>query len=206
MLTLYYAQGTCALATHLALEYAGAEYQTVRVDFKSNEQRSPEYLKINPKGRVPALATERGILTETPALLQYVAQSYPQAGLAPLDDPFQMARLNEFNAYMCATVHVAHAHGRRPYRWADDAPAQESMKKKMPQNMAQSFVLIEQGMLQGPWVLGERLSVGDMYLFTIARWLEADGVDIRKLPKVHDHRQRLSQEEIVRRVVDSERA
>lgn len=60
MITLYYARGTCALASHLALEYAGAEYRTVRIDFAKKEQRSPEYLRLNPKGRVPALLTEPG--------------------------------------------------------------------------------------------------------------------------------------------------
>src|ERR1700724_698201 len=68
MLKLYYAPGTCALASHIALEEAGAGYTTERLDFKSNQQNSPEYLAINPKGRVPAPATDRGILTETPAI------------------------------------------------------------------------------------------------------------------------------------------
>ena len=86
MITLYYARGTCALASHLALEYAGAEYRTVRIDFAKKEQRSLEYLRLNPKGRVPALLTERGVLTETPALLQFISQSFPEAKLAPLHD------------------------------------------------------------------------------------------------------------------------
>ena len=68
---LYYAPGTCALASHIALEEAGAAYTTERLDFKSNQQNSPEYLKVNPKGRVPALVTDRGVLTETPAMLAY---------------------------------------------------------------------------------------------------------------------------------------
>ena len=83
MLKLFYAPNTCALASHIALEEAGADYQTVRLDFRADEQRKPEYLAINPKGRVPALATDRGILTETPAILAFVAQSFPQAKLAP---------------------------------------------------------------------------------------------------------------------------
>ena len=80
---LYYAPGTCALATHIALEEAGAPYEAVLVDFRSQSQRSPEYLAVNPKGRVPALVTEMGTLTETPALLCFVAQCFPEAGLAP---------------------------------------------------------------------------------------------------------------------------
>src|SRR4051794_35789547 len=101
------------LATHIALEEAGAPYEAVRVDFGSQAQRSPEYLAVNPKGRVPALVTDRGTLTETPGLLLFVAQRFPQAELAPLSDSFALAQVQEFNSYLCSTVHVAHAHGRR---------------------------------------------------------------------------------------------
>ena len=131
MLTFYYAPGTCALATHLALEYSGAPYEAKRLDFKQQQQRSPEYLKLNPKGRVPALVTDRGVLTETPALLLFIAQAHPQSGLAPLDDPFLLAKMNEFNSYLCSTVHVNHAHKGRGYRWVDaeDTAAIQAMQK-----------------------------------------------------------------------------
>ena len=133
MLTLYYAPNSCALASHLALEYSGAPYEAVRVDFGKQQQRSAEYLKVNPKGRVPALATERGMLTENPAVLLFIAQSFPQAQLAPLDDAFELGKMNAFNTYLCATVHVAHAHKGRGYRWVDDEAAIEAMKKKVAQ-------------------------------------------------------------------------
>ena len=100
MFRLYYAPGTCALATHIALEEAGAPYEAVLVDFRSQNQRSPEYLAVNPKGRVPALITESGTLTETPALLLFVAQRFPAAELAPLADPFALAQVQEFNSYL----------------------------------------------------------------------------------------------------------
>src|SRR5262249_55064990 len=103
MLKLFYAPNTCARASHIALQESGAEYETVRVDFGSNEQRKPEYLKVNPKGRVPALVTDKGILTENPAILAFVAQSFPKARLAPLDDPFAFAQVQSFNSYLCAT-------------------------------------------------------------------------------------------------------
>lgn len=205
MLTFYYAPGTCALATHLALEYAGAPYAAERIAFSQQQQRSPEYLRINPKGRVPALVTERGVLTETPALLQYVAQSFPQAALAPLDDAFLLARMNEFNSYLCSTVHVAHAHRARGRRWADDEPAIESMKKKVAQNMAECFDLIERRMLQGPWVLGERFSTSDLYLFTLSGWLEGDGVDVEQFAKVADHRRRMQAEPVVQKVLAAQK-
>jgi glutathione S-transferase len=201
MLTLYYARGTCALATHLALEIAGADYQAVRLDFAQQQQRSPEYLKINPKGRVPALVTPQGVLTETPALLQYVAQTHPKAALAPLDDAFALAKVNEFNSYLCSTVDVNHAHRGRGYRWTDDAAAQEALKAKVPQNMGECFEYIETQLLRGPWVFGETLTVSDLYLFTISQWLEGDGVDVKRFAKVSALCQRLEQMPAVAKVM-----
>jgi glutathione S-transferase len=204
MLRLYYAIGTCALATHIALEEAGAPYEAVRIDFGSQAQRSPEYLAVNPKGRVPALVTEAGTLTETPALLCYVAQRFPQAELAPLSDPFALAQIQEFNSYLCATVHVAHAHGRRGTRWADDANSHEDMKRKVPATMTECFELVENKLLKGPWVMGDHYTIADPYLFTIASWLEGDGVDTGKLPKVMQHRAAMLARPAVKKIVAEE--
>lgn len=197
MMKLFWAPNTCALASHIALEEAGATYETVRLNFADNQQRKPEYLAINPKGRVPALVTDRGILTETPAILAWIAQTYPQAKLAPTD-PFEFARAQSFNSYLCSTVHPAHAHGRRGARWSDDAAAQESMKAKVPQNMTDCYTIIEREVLKGPWVMGEAYSVCDPYLYTISGWLESDGVDIAKFPKVHDHFRRMNERKAVK--------
>ncbi|MDK1384685.1 glutathione S-transferase N-terminal domain-containing protein [Sinorhizobium sp. 8-89] len=191
MLKLFYAPGTCSLASHIALEEVGAAYEARRVDFAKAEQTTPEYLAINPKGRVPALVTDRGVLTETPAILAYIAQSFPDRRLAPLDEPFAFARLQSFLSYLCSTVHVAHAHARRGARWADDPAAHEAMKAKVASNMGDCFALIERDMFTGPFVMGEDYTIADPYLFTIANWLEADGVDPERFPKVLDHRNRM---------------
>lgn len=201
MITLFYAPNTCSLASHIALEEAGADYEARRVDFAANAQRSPDYLAVNPKGRVPALVTERGVLTETPAILAFVAQSFPHKALAPLDDPFAFAELQAFNAYICATLHVAHAHGRRGARWADDPAAHEAMRRKVPESVGACFELIENGMLRGPWVMGEAYSVADPYLFTVAQWMEGDGVDPARFPRVIDHRNRMMERPAVARAV-----
>jgi len=203
MLKLYYAPGTCALASHIALQEAGAAYTTERVDFKTNQQNSPEYLAINPKGRVPALVTDRGILTETPAMLAFIAQSFPQAKLAPLDDPFEFAQLQAFNSYLCSTVHVAHAHRPRGYRWATEEASFADMKRKVPETMGAGFALIERD-LRGPWVMGAAYTICDPYLFTLAQWLEGDGVDLSVLPKVIDHRKRMAQRPAVRQAIADE--
>ena len=206
MLTLYYAANTCALASHIALEQAGAQYEAIRVDFSHAEQRSAQYLRLNPKGRVPALITDRGVLTETPAILQFICQSYPQSGLAPLDDIFALAQFNAFNSYLCSTVHVAHAHRMRGHRWVDDPQAILAMQKKVPQAVGDCFTLIEIEMFAGPWVLGSRYSACDIYLFTLAQWMEADGVDPQRFPKVAVHRRRMSQEPQVAMIVARETA
>lgn len=207
MLHLYYTPHTCALASHIALEEAGADYQLTRIDFSSNQQRSADYLAINPKGRVPALATERGVLTETPAMLAYIAQVFPAARLAPLDDAFAFGQVQAFNSYLCSSLHVAHAHRMRGYRWveADDTASLEAMKRKVPQSVYDGFLLIETGMLAGPWVMGERYTICDPYLFTLAQWLEADGVDPARLPRVADHRQRMQDRPAVQRALAQEK-
>jgi glutathione S-transferase len=206
MWKFYYAPHSCALASHLALEHVGADYEAVRVDFASTEQRTPAYLAVNPKGRVPSLVTERGILSETPALLLFICQTHPDAGLAPLGDPFALARLQAFNCYLCATLHVAHAHRMRGYRWADEPEAIAAMQRKVPQSVTECFALVERTMFEGPWVMGERYTACDMYLFTFAQWLELDGVDLTKIPRILDHRSRMLRQPLVQKVIAQELA
>ncbi len=204
MLTLYYTHHTCALATHIALEEVGAAYKLIKIDFKKAEQRSPEFLALNPKGRVPALVTEQGVLTETPALLAFVAQSYPKAKLAPLADPFAFADVQAFNSYMCSTVHVAHAHGMRGTRWADDPAAIAEMKRKVPDSLGTCYEPIEKDFLKGPWVMGDTYTIADPYLFTVAQWLEDDGVDPKRFPRILEHRQRVAGRPAVKRALAQE--
>jgi glutathione S-transferase len=205
MLTFYYAPGSCAMASHIALEEAGAAYDAVRMDLRAGDQRKPEYLSINPKGRVPALATDRGILTETPAILAFVAQTHPAARLAPFDDAFEFGRVQAFNSYLCSTVHVAHAHRMRAYRWADDAAAIAEMQRKTPQNVGECFDLIEREMFEGPWVTGERFTICDPYLFTLAGWIEGDGVDPARFPQIQAHQRRMKQRPAVKKVLELHR-
>jgi glutathione S-transferase len=206
MIKLFYAAHTCSLASHIALEEVGAEYSTVRLDFASNEQRTPEFLAINPKGRVPAMITDKGILTETPAMLAFIAQSFPQSRLAPLDDPFAFAQVQAFNSYLCSTLHVAHAHRMRGHRWADDPVAIAEMQRKVPDSVGACYDLIEREMLKEPWVMGDAYTICDPYVFTLAQWLESDGVNPTRLPKVSGHRCRMSERPAVRKAIAEELA
>jgi glutathione S-transferase len=206
MFTLYYAPNTCSLASHIALEDAGARYELRRVDFGKIAQQSPDYVAINPKARVPSMITPRGILTETPAMLAFIAQSFPKAQLAPIDDPFAFAEVQSFNSYLCSTVHIAHAHRMRGQRWVDDPWAIVAMQRKVPQSVGACFELIEHQILKGPWVMGDNYTIADPYLFTLAQWLEADGVDLSRIPRVIDHRSRMSERPNVKKAVAAELA
>lgn len=186
MLIFYYAKSSAAYAPHILLEETGLEYQAVRIDFQTKEQQSPAYLKINPKGRVPALITEKGILTETPAMLAYLAQIAPDQNLAPTD-PFEFAIAQAINSYMASTVHVAHAHKHRGPRWADDPLVYDAMRAKVTANMTDCAQMIEEHYLKGPFVLGDRFSFCDPYMALVTRWFRDDGVDLDQFAKIKGH-------------------
>ncbi|WP_170336498.1 glutathione S-transferase family protein [Ruegeria arenilitoris] len=180
---LYYAPRTISVAVAIALEEAGLEYEAIRLDFASGEQTQPAYKQINPKGRVPALVVDGGILTETGALLEYVAAKAPQAGLVPVD-PVMAARMREVMYYLASTMHVNHAHKMRGHRWADKKSSWKDMKDKVAQTMTASCDYICSNGLRGPFVLGEAFSLADAYLYVVCSWLEGDGVDVPTFPKI----------------------
>ena len=182
MLKLYYAPNTISVATAITLYEANLPFDPIKVNFDTAEQAKPKYLAVNPKGRVPALATDQGTLTETGALLDYIAAQAPATGLVPAD-PFQAARMREVMYYLASTMHVNHAHKRRGYRWANNAASHQDMTAKAMETMTASCAYIESKGLVGPYVLGDRFSLADPYLFTICTWLEGDGVDCSAFPK-----------------------
>lgn len=200
---LYFSPGSCALSVHIALEEANAEYEAVRVHFDKEEQRSPEYLKINPLGRVPVLVTDEGVLTEAPAILQYVADTHPQAQLAPTDK-FKLAQMNSFNAFLSSSVHTSWAHRSRAYRYTDEEAAKPGIVKKGVQSFQDQLGMIEADKLQGPWVLGEQFTVADGYLFTMVRWLKAADVDLAPFPRLMAHFDRTAERAGVQRALKAQ--
>ncbi|MCQ0091439.1 glutathione S-transferase family protein [Roseovarius sp. M141] len=180
---LHYAPGTISIAVAIALHEGGLKFDAIPVDFKFKAQTQPAYRQINPKGRVPALETDDGILTETGAILDYIAAIAPDARLMP-EGPFQAAQLRGVMYYLASTMHVNHAHRLRGSRWADTATAQEDMRAKVPETMAESCIYIEQHCLAGPFVTGDRITVADAYLFVVCSWLEGDGIDVVAYPRI----------------------
>ncbi|WP_282022368.1 glutathione S-transferase family protein [Ruegeria faecimaris] len=180
---LYYAPRTISVAVAIALEEAGLDYEAIQLDFASGEQTKSAYKQINPKGRVPALVVDGGILTETGALLEFIAAMAPKAGLVPAD-PIMAARMREVMYYLASTMHVNHAHKLRGARWADKKSSWKDMTAKVAQTMAASCDYICSNGLRGSFVLGEAFSLADAYLYVVCSWLEGDGVDVATYPKI----------------------
>jgi glutathione S-transferase len=180
MLKLYCAPFTISTAVVCALN-EGVHWEPIRVDFASGEQTREPYLSINPKGRVPALVTPEGPLTETGAILEYLGETaLPK--LVPAD-PLQRARMREVMYYLASTMHVNHAHMRRGSRWATEESSFADMKAKVPQTMAASCDYLE-GLAVGPYLFGPEPTLADFYLYTISTWLKGDGVEIADYPKL----------------------
>ena len=177
MLKLFAAKHTVSLASALILEELGTEYELCLVDIAARAQREKPYLDINPKGRVPTLVTPDGILTETGAILEYIAPN-----LMP-EDAFPCAKIREFMHYLAATMHVNHAHKLRGKRWADLKESRADMTAKIPQTMSESCAYVET-LIMGPYIFGSEITIADAHLFTLSQWLEGDGVDINIYPKL----------------------
>ena len=200
MLKLYYAPGTISVAVAIALEEAALPYEPVKLDFSQAAQTKPDYLALNPKGRVPALVREDGqVLTETGALLDYIAALAPQAGLMP-QDPLAAAHVRGVMYYLASTMHVAHAHKMRGARWADQQSSFDDMAAKVPQTMTACAAYVESDCLRGDYALGEGFSMADPYLFVVCNWLTGDGVDLGAFPKISAFLQRMESRDSLRAV------
>ncbi|WP_299044545.1 glutathione S-transferase family protein [uncultured Tateyamaria sp.] len=178
---LYYATGTISIAVAIALEEAGLTYDAHRLNFAAGDQQSPDYAAINPKGRVPALDVNGTILTETGALLDYIAMQDP--ALMP-SDPVQAAQARSVMYYLASTMHVNHAHKMRGHRWADNEASWQDMTAKVPETMAASARFVEDECLTGPYILGDSFTLADAYLFMVCTWLPGDDVDLAPFPKI----------------------
>lgn len=198
---LYYAPRTISIAAVIALEEAGLPYEPIRVDFASGEQTKPEYLALNPKGRVPVLETNDGeLLTETGALLEYIAGLAPDAGLVPAE-PVKAAHMRSVMYYLAATMHVNHAHKMRGHRWANQNSSFDDMAAKVAQTMSESAQFFTNECLRGDFVLGDQFSVADAHAYMLCSWLEGDGVDLAGLPEIRAYLARMNARASVRSAV-----
>jgi glutathione S-transferase len=212
-LKLYYSPGACSLAPHIALEEAAAAFTPMLVDFKSTEQRSVGYLKVNSKGRVPALVTSGAggdwTLTENPAILQHIAHSHPAANLWPTD-PQTQAQCLEWMAWLSSGVHVAYAHVRRAERYATSEAALADVRATGLKATRSIWNDVEAKLTQrraGPWIAGDQFTVADPYVFVFWTWGRGSqlGYDMAKdFPAWTAHARAMFARPAVQRVLERE--
>lgn len=170
MLKLYYSPGACSLASHIILEEIGEPFTTMPVPIREGATQTPEFLALNPHGRVPVLETEDMVLTESVAILSYLALRFPSASVLPLDDLRLGARALELLAFFASSVHIAVAQVWRAHRFAADEAAYSTVQASGHANIRTFFDEIETIAATGDWVLGDRFSVADPYLLVFYRW------------------------------------
>ena len=206
VIRLYYAPGACSLAPHIVLEEVGARFELWPVDLSANQQNSAEYLRVNPKARVPALCDGDFILTEAPAILRYVAARHPAAGLWPWD-PWEEARCAEWLNWLSSTIHVAFAHVRRAARYATDPGAVEDVAATAKKTCRELWGAVDVKVGEGPWAIGARYSVADPYLLVYWTWGRGPFLAFdmaRDFPHWTAHARRLAGRPAVQRAFASE--
>jgi glutathione S-transferase len=177
---LYYGPGACSLASHIALEEVGLPYETVRLDLAAGEQRKPEYLALNPRGRVPTLLVDGHILTENVGILTYLAGGYPKAGLWPKDTWHQAVAVSTM-AWLSNTVHPTFAHLIRAARYVDDTAAQEAVKAKARAMYGEQLADIDARLKGRKWAVGDHYTVVDGYLVVFYRWGNRNSFPVKDL-------------------------
>jgi len=202
MFKLYYAPGACSLASHIGLEESGAKFDGHAVSFAKSEQKTPEYLKINPRGRVPALIVDEGTIVENTAILDYVASKYaPQ--LMP-KDPVQRARAISLMAWFSNNVHPAFTHIGRPERFADDASVFDKLKEKGRSNFWAALQEIDGIIGSKPWIMGDAFTVVDGYALVFYAWGKRIELPMTELKNYTAWKDRMMARPAVKRVLERE--
>jgi len=197
---LYFSPGACSLSPHIVLHELGLPFETVQVDLKTKRSGDGgDFWKVNPKGYVPTLQLDDGaILTEGPAIVQYLADRKPEAGLAPANGSFARYRLQEWLNFISTELH-------KQYSPLFNPNTPEPMKQAQRERLAMRFGEIVQAMGDAPWLMGEQFSVADAYLYTVLSWSRAVGVDLAAFPALQEYMRRVEARPAVQATLAAER-
>ncbi len=196
---LYYSPGACSLASHIALQETGLPYELEKVDFATKlTATGDDFNRINPKSYVPTIRLDDGsVLTEGPAILQYIADRQPAANLAPAAGTMERYRLQEWLTFIGTEIHKAFS----PL-FHKDAP--EAVKTGARNQLVKRLGYVESQLENRPYLLGENFSVADAYLFTVTRWSAFTGIDLAPFPKLRDYMTRIGARPAVQAAMQAE--
>jgi len=189
---LYYSPGACSLSPHIVANEAGIPLELAKVDVQSKTiAREGDYWHVNPKGYVPALELEDGqVLTEGPAIVQYLADRAPESGLAPANGSFERVRLQELLNYLTSEIHKSYSPLFRP----DVLPA---VREERLAYLAKRYALVDKQLEGRRYLLGDRFTVADAYLFTLTRWARAVKLDLTGFPNLEAFQKRVGSRKAV---------
>ena len=184
---LYYSPGACSFSPHVVLHESGLSFETERVDLKAKKTASGiDYNTINPKSYVPALVMENGeLLTEGPAIVQYIADLVPGKNLAPASGTLGRYRLQEWLNYISSEIHKGFGPLFNPL-------ATEEMKNATKMRLAKRFELAARALEGKNYLLGDTFTVADAYLFTMLRWTQSFGIDLSSWPALSAYYERVA--------------
>jgi glutathione S-transferase len=204
MIKLYCSPGACSLASHIVLEELGIAYESVLISLADGDHKRPEFLRMNPKGRVPALNVDGKILTESVAILTYLGGGYAERGLWP-KETWKQAEALSLMSWLSSTVHTTVAGIWRPERYATDAAAKDHIKATSKENLLKYFDDIDKMLLGRSFAMGGQYGVCDPYLLVFYRWGNRLGIDMKTLyPVWTKHALRVFSRPTVRRVFEAE--
>ncbi len=185
---LYYAPGACSMAPHIVLREANIAFDLVKTDIRAKKlEDGSSYLAINPKGSVPALQLEDGtVLTENAAILQYVGDLAPESGLFPRLGDFERYRVLEWLNYVATELHK----GFGPL-WNPATPNEQ--KEATRRLIGAKFDYVQGRLGDGPYLLGERFTLPDAYLFVVLNWTQIHQIDLARWPGLTAYQQRVAQ-------------
>ncbi|MCG7391483.1 glutathione S-transferase N-terminal domain-containing protein [Microvirga sp. ACRRW] len=170
MLALYYYPGNASLLPHMMLREIGVPFEMRLVDRNQNAQKSAEYLKLNPNGRIPVLVDDEFVLFETVAIALYLADKFPEAGLAPALGTKERAEFNKWMVHLTNTPQAEYRAWFYPHEHVIDEAAAPAVKQGAEQRLYRMFDVISEQLGDKTWLLGDHFSAADLFLFMLIRW------------------------------------
>jgi glutathione S-transferase len=203
MMTLYFSPGACSLASHIGLEETGASYEIKPILLAKGQQRTEAYLKINPRGKVPALSADGKILVENTAILTYLSRRFPEKRLMPTD-PAEEARCIATMCWFSSVVHPSYQRSSRPERFAEGDTAQAAVRENGRKSFWANCQEID-SMFQGNnWIMGPDYTLVDPYALVFYGWGVRGGFPMKELSAYTAWQERMMQRPTVRKSVESE--
>jgi len=196
---LYFSPGACSLSPHIVLREAGANFELEQVDNKEKKTKTgKDFWQINPKGQVPVLELDDGSkLTEGPIIVQYIADKNPAAGLVPAAGTMERYRVQEWLNFITSELHKTFGPIFRP-------TTPDEFKKLSRENLGKRFDWLDQQLAGRQYLMGDKFTVADAYLFTILRWAPRVEIDLARWPNLKAYVDRVSARPKVREAMQAE--